>query len=56
MASENKRQSAAVKVPVALPKTDGTQSPGQMVPQEAALHAAVGSRYGARNETEHLSN
>lgn len=45
MASENKRQSAAVKVPVALPKTDGTQSPGQMVPQEAALHAAVGSRY-----------
>lgn len=45
MASENKRQSAAVKVPVALPKTDGTQSPGQMIPQEAALHAAVGSRY-----------
>lgn len=43
MSSENKRQST-VKVPVALPKTDGAQSPAQMIPQEAALYAAVGSR------------
>ncbi|KAK5946654.1 hypothetical protein PMZ80_000797 [Knufia obscura] len=43
MASD-KRSSAVPKVPVALPKTDGAQSTAQMVPQEAALHAAVGSR------------
>lgn len=48
MASD-KRSSAVPKVPVALPKTDGAQSAAstQMVPQlpqEAALHAAVGSR------------
>ena len=46
MASENKRQSTATKVPIALPKTDGVPAAAQMVPQEAALHAAVGSRYG----------
>ncbi|KAK5085377.1 hypothetical protein LTR05_004661 [Lithohypha guttulata] len=44
MASESKRQSSAPKVAVALPKTDGTQSPAQMVSHEAALHAAIGSR------------
>ncbi|KAJ9653172.1 hypothetical protein H2198_007634 [Neophaeococcomyces mojaviensis] len=47
MASEPKRQNAGPKVPVALPKTaavDTSQTTTQMVPQEAALHAAVGSR------------
>lgn len=47
MASETKRHNAGPKVPVALPKptsaADSTPS-SQMVPQEAALHAAVGSR------------
>lgn len=44
MAAENKRQSTVPKVAVALPKADGAQSPAQSVSQEAALHAAVGSR------------
>lgn len=46
MATENKRQSTANKVSVALPKTttDPSPSTAQMVPQEAALHAAIGSR------------
>jgi len=48
MASD-KRSGTVPKVPVALPKTDGAPSAAgaQMtpqVPQEAALHAAVGSR------------
>lgn len=44
MASD-KRSNATPKVPVALPKTDGAQSAAYLIPQEAALHAVVGSRY-----------
>lgn len=45
MASENKRQNAGPKVPVALPKVDSNQQNSmQTVSLEAALNLVVGSR------------